>query len=30
MYQGDPMSTVFFPVFDDFQAQDRKVVAMVL
>ena len=28
-YKGDPMSSVFLPVFDDFQADDRKVVAIV-
>lgn len=29
-YNGDPMSSVFLPVFDDYQAVDRKPVAMVL
>jgi hypothetical protein len=27
-YMGDPMSSVFFPVFEDFNAKDRKVVAI--
>ncbi|CAB9511628.1 Receptor-type guanylate cyclase gcy [Seminavis robusta] len=30
MYMGDPMSSVFFPVFDDFNSEDRVVVALIL
>ena len=30
IYQGDPMSSIFLPVFDDFQAKEREVVAVVL
>jgi len=29
MYKGDPMSSVFLPVFDDFEADDREVVGIV-
>ena len=28
-YKGDPMSSVFLPVFDDFEAEDRQVKAIV-
>lgn len=29
MYKGDPMSSVFLPVFDDFEAANRRVVAII-